>query len=365
MTKRLSILGIRGIPAAHGGFESFAQGLAPYLVEQGWDVTVYCQAEGSEPIKESTWQGVKLVTISVAQSGPLSTFIFDWKSIVHAAKSGGLMLTLGYNTAIFCAWFRLKGVTNVMNMDGIEWKRQKWNFVLKTWFYINEKLGSWFSDHLVADHPEIKKHLTRNVAAKKITVIPYGADDIQSAPTESLETYGLVAGGYGIIIARPEPENSILEIVQAFSAKARDKKLVVLGNYEDDHEYHQQVISAASDDVLFVGAIYEPEIVGALRYHAAAYFHGHQVGGTNPSLVEAMGAGNPIVAHNNHFNKWVAGDQQFYFTDRNDCERLLDSMMEDDAALKQAAAASHDRFKEKFTWLTILQQYETLLEKYQ
>ena len=364
MNKRLSILGIRGIPAAHGGFESFAQGLAPYLVEQGWDVTVYCQAEGSAPIEESSWQGVKLVTISVSQSGPLSTFIFDWKSIVHAANQGGLMLTLGYNTAIFCAWFRLKGITNVMNMDGIEWKRQKWNFVLKTWFYINEKLGSWFSNHLVADHPEIKNHLTRNVAADKITVIPYGADDISSAPTDALDVYDLVPGGYGIIIARPEPENSILEIVQAFSAKPRNKKLVVLGNYEDDHEYHQQVKSAASDDVLFVGAIYEIDVVGALRYHAAAYFHGHQVGGTNPSLVEAMGAGNAVVAHDNHFNKWVAGEGQFYFSDRHDCEQVLDKIMADESSLKAAANASHQRFKEKFTWLTILQQYENVLEKH-
>ena len=102
--------------------------------------------------------------------------------------------------------------------------------------------------------------------------------------------------------------------------------------------------------------------MGALRYHAAVYFHGHQVGGTNPSLVEAMGAGNPVVAHNNHFNKWVAGDQQFYFSDRHDCEKLLDKIMADDSLLKVAAAASHQRFREKFTWLTILEQYESLLE---
>ena len=225
--KRLAILGIRGIPAAHGGFETFAHGLAPYLVKQGWQVTVYCQAEGSAPVAESHWQGVRLVTISVAQSGPLSTFIFDWKSILHAAKEGGLMLTLGYNTAIFCGWFRVKGIANVMNMDGIEWKRQKWSFPFKAWFYLNEKLGSWFSNHLVADHPEIKAHLTRNVAADKITVIPYGADDIQSASESVLEEFDLIPSNYAIVIARAEPENSILEIVTAFSASPRGIKLVV------------------------------------------------------------------------------------------------------------------------------------------
>jgi len=372
MTKKISILGIRGVPAEHGGFESFAQGLALYLVEQGWQVVVYCQKEGSGPVSHSQWQGVDLVNISVSQTGPLSTFIFDWKSILHAAKSGGLMLTLGYNTAVFCAWFRVRGITNVMNMDGIEWKRQKWSFIYKAWFYINEKLGSWFSNHLVADHPEIKQHLTRNVAAEKITVIPYGADDIQSAPIEPLDSFGLSPKEYGIIIARPEPENSILEIVKAFSVKPRGKKLVVLGSYKDGYDYHQQVKAVASDEVMFVGAIYDGDIVGALRFHAAAYFHGHQVGGTNPSLVEAMGAGNAVVAHNNRFNKWVAGDQQFYFSDADECAQLLDRVFSEDVAevgelnkpLSDAANASHQRFKENFTWLSILQQYERLLEKY-
>jgi len=256
MTKKISILGIRGVPAEHGGFESFAQGLALYLVEQGWQVVVYCQKEGSGPVSHSQWQGVDLVNISVSQTGPLSTFIFDWKSILHAAKSGGLMLTLGYNTAVFCAWFRVRGITNVMNMDGIEWKRQKWSFIYKAWFYINEKLGSWFSNHLVADHPEIKQHLTRNVAAEKITVIPYGADDIQSAPIEPLDSFGLSPKEYGIIIARPEPENSILEIVKAFSVKPRGKKLVVLGSYKDGYDYHQQVKAVASDMTETLLALY-------------------------------------------------------------------------------------------------------------
>jgi len=362
--KRLAILGIRGIPAAHGGFESFAQGLAPYLVEQGWKVTVYCQAEGNQPITETEWQGVRLITISVAQPDPLSTFVFDWKSILHAAKEGGLMLTLGYNTAIFCGWFRLKGITNVMNMDGIEWKRQKWGLILKAWFYLNEKFGSWFANHLIADHPEIKTHLTRNVAESKITVIPYGADDIGSAPASVLKEFDLESEKYGVIIARPEPENSILEIIEAFSAKKRDRKLLVLGAYDESNSYHAKVLAAASEEVLFVGAIYDVDIVSALRYHACAYFHGHRVGGTNPSLVEAMGAGNAIIAHDNKFNRWVAGQKQFYFSDRDSCTRILDEVFHNSVALKQAGAASHRRFKETFTWLAILQQYESILEEH-
>ena len=358
---KISILGIRGIPASHGGFETFAEGLAPYLVEQGWDVTVYCQVEGEPKIETSTWKGVNLVNIYVKQTGALSTFIFDWKSILHAAKAGGLMLTLGYNTAMFNFWFRLKGIKNIMNMDGIEWRREKWSFPLKAWFYINEKLGSWLSNHLIADHPEIKAHLERNVGSNKITVIPYGADDISSADVQDVNERGLVPNSYGIVIARPEPENSILEIVTAFSSEPRSIKLVILGNYSDDNKYHQSVLAAASKDVVFLGAIYDSEIVGCLRFHALFYAHGHQVGGTNPSLVEAMGAGNVIVAHDNKFNRWVAGDEQLYFSNTEGCSSIFNTVLYENEVLTKAAESSKQRFRDNFTWLSILQQYEKVL----
>ena len=361
---KISILGIRGIPAGHGGFETFAEGLAPYLVEQGWNVTVYCQMEGPSKVETRTWKGVELVDIYVQQTGPLSTFIFDWKSILHAAKAGGLMLTLGYNTAIFNFWFRLKGIKNVINMDGIEWRREKWSFPLRAWFYINEKLGSWLGNHLIADHPEIKTHLERNVHADKITVIPYGADDIASADKAHIEQYELESKKYGILIARPEPENSILEIVSAFSSKPRDVKLVILGNYDKENKYHNIVLNAASNDVVFLGAIYDSEIVGALRFHALFYAHGHRVGGTNPSLVEAMGAGNVVIAHDNKFNKWVAGDGQLYFSNIEECTSIFNETLSDQEELIKAEESSKLRFRNKFTWLSILQQYESVLKRY-
>ncbi len=357
-------MGIRGIPATHGGFESFAEGLALYLVKQGWDVTVYCQKECQPCIEESEWQGVKLINIGVPQTSAIASFIFDWKSIIHAAKRGGIMLTLGYNTAIFCAWHRINGITNLMNMDGIEWKRQKWPLPIKIWLYINEKLGCWLSNHLIADHPEIKNHLTRNVKAEKITVIPYGADSIEHASIEPLQVLNVESKKYCILIARPEPENSILEMVQAFSAKQRGIKLLVLGKYSLDHHYQNKVLEAASDEVIFAGAIYDSSIVQALRFHALLYFHGHQVGGTNPSLVEAMGAGNAVLAHNNIFNRWVAGDKQFFFSNKEECKAILDKNLTDSDSMSNAAVASRQRYSEHFTQITILKQYESLLSQY-
>lgn len=361
--KCLRILGTRGVPAAHGGFETFAEYLALYLVKKGWRVIVYCQLDGEGPITEDVWEGVERVNIPVPQAGAKGTVIFDWIATRHAAKHRDLCLTLGYNTAFFCALLRIKQIPNVINMDGIEWKRQKWGAVAKTWFYLNELAGLWLGNHLVADHPGIKQHLQRAVNPDKITMIPYGADKVEKGSEEPLHPYGLKSGQYGILIARPEPENSILEVVQAYSRQARGMPLVVLGNYKADHAYQASVKAAASDEVLFVGAIYDKTIVQALRAHARFYVHGHQVGGTNPSLVEALGAGNPVLAHDNPFNQWVADDSAVYFKDVESCVSQIERLIGDDTLIAQLQSNARQHHQERFTWDNILQQYEILLDR--
>lgn len=359
--KHIRILGTRGVPAAHGGFETFAEHLAPYLVERGWRVTVYCQEDGTGPVFEDEWRGVRRVRMPVATGGAAGTIVFDWKSTVHAAGEKGLVLTLGYNTAVFCALYRLRGLKNVINMDGVEWRRQKWGKVAKTWFWLNDWAGCWLGNHLVADHPEIKKHLSTRVAAGKVTMIPYGSDRVDGADAGLIASYGLEPGAYAILIARAEPENSILEVVRAWSRQPRGCKLVVLGKYEPDHAYQCAVKAAASDEVVFPGAIYDKAVVQALRFHARFYVHGHQVGGTNPSLVEALGAGNAVLAHDNPYNRWVAGEGGVYFPDEDGCAQRIEALLGDAAELAQRQAASRARHAEAFTWEKVLGDYGTLL----
>jgi glycosyltransferase involved in cell wall biosynthesis len=360
--KALRILGTRGVPAAHGGFETFAEYLSLHLVAKGWRVVVYCQDDGSDPVFVDQWQGVDRVHIPVAQDGPKGTIIFDWKATVHSAAHRDLCLTLGYNTAVFCALLRLKGIPNLINMDGIEWSRAKWGPVAKTWFWLNDWAGCWLGNHLVADHPEINKHLQSRVSARKITTIPYGADALSSAAEEPVRALGLAPGQYMTVIARAEPENSLLEIVQGFSAKPRGLKLVVLGNYQDGNAYHRAVKAAASAEVQFVGAIYDKTVVQALRFHSMAYVHGHQVGGTNPSLVEALGAGNAVIAHDNRFNRWVVGEGALYFDGAQQFSAQMDALAQSPGLLPGLQQQGQRRFKEAFTWPHVLNQYERLLE---
>jgi glycosyltransferase involved in cell wall biosynthesis len=380
--KSLILLGIRGIPAQHGGFETFAEYLCHHLLKSDWKVTVYCQEDGKGKIYTSEWEGVNRIHIPVSVSGPIGTIIFDLKSVIHSLRQNGVFLTLGYNTAIFNILHRLFGKPNIINMDGIEWKRQKWSRTGKAWFWLNERFGCWFGNHLVADHPRIVDHLATRVSRNKITMIPYGGRAIFAPSGDVLEKqdfkddkysmvvnnsdvlldYGLEEGKYGIVVARAEPENSILEIVSAFSKTKRDEKLFVVGNYSTEtNNYHKAVMDAASGDVIFPGAIYDVEKLGTLRFHARFYVHGHQVGGTNPSLVEALAASNPVLAHDNEYNRWVAENGAVYFHDIQSASDHMDSLFNDDELVESLKLESTLNFFANFHWNGILHEYEKLL----
>lgn len=362
MNNSIAISGIRGIPAQHGGFETFAEHFAVYLQQKGWEVIVYCQEAGNKKIYEDSWHGIHRVHISVTLEGAKGTIVFDWKATLHAAKRKVPILTLGYNTALFCAIYRLKGIQNVINMDGVEWRRDKWNYFERTWLYVNEKLGAWLGNHLIADHPEIKNRLARFVSADKITVIPYSTDMIDFADVGQLVPFGLKKNNYALLVARPEPENSILEIVKAYSCKTRGMPLLILGEYTpESNGYQKQVVDAAGSEVKFVGAIYNKAVVQSLRYFARFYIHGHTVGGTNPSLIEALGAGSAVLAYDNKFNRWVAGEGAHYFSSEKECAKKIELLLRDDDLIVTMRKQSRWQFSENFTWDKVYPAYEKIL----
>lgn len=360
------ILGTHGVPANYGGFETAAENVARYLVDHGWRAIVYCQTDHEGPIYEDVWQGIDRVNISVPNLGWLGTAKFDWLSIRHAVKSRDVCLTFGYNTGIFNALQRVRGVPNVINMDGIEWSRKRWGFARQAILYINERFAAMFGNELIADHPELNTYLKTRAPARKITTITYGAHRIDDAPAEPVKALGLEPRRYLTLIARPIPENSIRELIEGFSAKKRGIKLAVLGDYDGATDsYHREVLEAASDEVMFLGAIYDPATVQALRYHSLGYLHGHTVGGTNPSLVEALAAGNPVIANDNKYNTWVAGDAGLYFSTPQDAEKCIDRLLDDDELATGLGQNARARFESEFTWDHVAGQYEALLRKSQ
>jgi glycosyltransferase involved in cell wall biosynthesis len=358
---RVVILGSRGIPAAHGGFETLAQRLALYLVEHGWRVTVYCQdeaARGPQRFTTDTWRGVERVHVRVSRKGAAGSVEFDWHAVRHAATQDGVCLVLGYNTAVMLLRLRAAGRKILINMDGLEWKRPKWSLQVRTWFYVNEWIGAWVGHRLIADHPHIADHLASRRSRFAAVLIPYGGDEVVSASTAPVTELGLTPRGFLVSIARIEPDNNILTLVEAFARQPRGAKLVVLGTFDSGNAYHAAVKAAANAEVIFPGAIYEAERVQALRFHARAYCHGHTVGGTNPSLVESLWCGNAVLAHRNRFNVWTGGPEQFYFADTNECDAMIGRILTDDAAVKRAGQAARERAVADFTWPAVLAAYE-------
>lgn len=364
MTKTVRILGTHGVPANYGGFETAAENVAKFLVSQGWRVVVYCQVPGDGPIVNDTWEGIERVSIPISKDGWLGTSKFDWISIKHASKFRDVCLTFGYNTGVFNFMQRLRGIPNVINMDGIEWSRARWGFFKQAILYVNERFAALFGNHLIADHPEIEKYLWTRAPKKKISTITYGAHPITDPDLTVLEEFGLEQGKFLTLIARPIPENSLLELVTGFSKKRRDAKLVVLGKLDPDDPYHRSVLDSASDEVVFVGSIFDARRVQALRYYSRGYLHGHTVGGTNPSLVEAMAASNPVIAQDNLYNRWVAQDAALYFTTIDDVSEHVDSILKNPDLAKRMSDAAHTRYESEFTWEHVAGQYEQVLNRY-
>jgi len=358
------ILGTHGVPAAYGGFETAAENVGLYLRDQGWNVIVYCQIPGEGPTTTDEWNGLQRVLVHEPHEGWKGTSAFDLTTVRHAMREhedGDVWLTFGYNTGVFDIIPRLRRIPNVINMDGMEWTRRRWGVLKQGILLANERLAGWVGDVLIADHPVIATYLRRHFGTRRVQTITYGAHEVLEAPTAPVEELGLEPGRYATIVCRPIPESSVLEIVQAWSAAERGMPLVVVGPYGDDDPYHVAVRAAASDEVVFPGAIFEPERIQSLRFHSAVYLHGHTVGGTNPSLVEAMAAGNAVIAHDNPYNTWVAGPDNAYFTGADDLAGLLDDVLSDDSRRRRMGAASRKRFRDEFTWTKIGAEYEHAL----
>ena len=357
----MAILGSRGIPASYGGFETFAEELSTRLVTRGFDVTVYCESGNAEE-QASTYAGVKLVHLTVPELGPLSTIVFDAKCLWHARRAYDVVYMLGYGASLFLFLPRIFSTEVWVNMDGIEWIRSKWNPLARLWLRSMESVAMWSASTIVADAAGIKDHLEdRHTRRDGIVVIPYGAKIVSEAPNESpLGEFDVTAGDYYLVVCRLEPENHIVEIVEGYILSNTAFPLIVVGDIEADTPYVERLRLVSDARVKFVGTVFDQEKLTCLRWHCRAYFHGHSVGGTNPSLLEALGCGNRVVVHENRFNREVAAGCAQYFTDASDIKaiiRRLDASPADDASRQK----SYRRINDAYTWQHIVNEYVQLM----
>ena len=359
---KLAILGTRGIPARYGGFETFAEEVATRLVLRGIRVTVYCEDTRGEKLLR--YKGVDLVYVPSYKLGPLSTIVFDLFCLWHARKSYDVVYMLGYGASLFCFLPRLWGSRVWINMDGIEWARAKWNVLAKTYFKIMEALAVRISDRVIADAEGIHQFLyDRHSFRTPCSVIPYGARVIEREPErELLHEYGVIPYSYYLVVCRLEPENHVLEIMEGFAASGTDCALIVIGDHKAGTAYVKKLKQVTDSRIVLAGVLYDREKLSALRYYCRAYLHGHSVGGTNPSLLEALGCGNIVIAHDNVFNREVIGETALYFKRSDDIARSI-AIADVKGPDKRASlsAASMRRIRERYQWEIVTNQYHAVL----
>ena len=359
--RTFAIIGSRGIPAEFGGFETFAEELAVRLVKKGVDVTVFC--EYSQTYKDNSYKGVKLVYIKTPNIVGLRSIWFDIVNILKTLNGYDVVYMLGYNAAFAFVLPRLFRSNFWVNMDGLEWKRSKWSFFSKTFLRINEYFASKFAKLVIADAQGIADYLkTTYHISNKTVMIPYGANLQEKMPDQNMvEMMGLVANEYYLVVCRLEPENHVLEILNGFINSNLSEKLVIVGDHRSGSDYVKQLLKRNDSRVVFVGTIYEQDHLEALRFYCKAYIHGHSVGGTNPSLLEAMAANNYVIAHDNIFNREVTADSCVYFKTEKELSEILNNINKIDFTI--AKEILKNLIEKTYNWNVVVNNYYSLLNE--
>lgn len=356
----IGIIGTRGIPNRYGGFEQLAEQLSVGLFQNGHRVTVYNSHK--HPFQLAKFKGVDIVHCYDAeqQLGTIGQFIYDLNCIRDARKKNfDVLLFLGYtSSSIWGSWYP-KGVTIISNMDGLEWKREKYSKPVRSFLRLAEKLAVTHSDHLIADSPVIASYL-QNKYGINSKYIAYGAIPNIHNNESILEQFSLCKKKYFMLMARMEPENKIEMILNGFHNSNSVNKFVVVGNTHTRYGRYIKGKYGMDSRIHFAGAVFDNRITQALISFSRIYFHGHSTGGTNPSLLEAMAAGALIASHDNEFNRAVLQDDALYFKSAPEISEIL-KMDLSRGRINEMPLLNLQKIKEKYNWTQIIDQYEKFI----
>lgn len=360
---RIAILGTRGIPANYGGFETFAEELSAELAERGHDVTVYGRSH-YVPRGLRSHRGVHLVTLPTIRHKYFDTVAHTFASTFHALLTRyDLVLMCNGANAVLCLPLRLARTRVVLNVDGIERKRRKWNAFGRAWYLISERLATWLPHEVVTDALVIRDYYKTRYGAET-TFIPYGCRISRAETTEALARFDLEPGRYFLYVSRLEPENNAHAVIAGYQRAALDVPLVIVGDAPYATEYKASLTRAAGPGVRFTGSIYG-QGYRELQSHALAYIHATEVGGTHPALVEAMGFGNCVIVNDVPENREVAGDVGLYFRadDPTSLATVLTRVVAEPALVTSRRDMARARAAASSSWGVITDQYEALFNR--
>jgi hypothetical protein len=356
---KIAIIGTRGIPNNHGGFEQFAEYFSVFLANKGHEVYVY--NSHNHPYSMADYKGVKIIHCFDPEFklGTVGQFIYDLNCIMDSRKRKfQIILQLGYTSSTIWHWLMPSKPVIVTNMDGLEWKRTKYKTYVRKFLKYAEKLGAKYSDYLISDSIGIQEYIAKEYN-KESHFIAYGANVFDHPNPEVLQRYNVIESEYSIIIARLEPENNIEIILDGYHESNTNKPILVFGGQNKFGEYLKNKFRQ-DVRIKFVGVNYKIDELNNLRHFSRYYFHGHSVGGTNPSLLEAMASRGLVIANNNIFNKSILGDNAKYFDNSLDVKLILD---EDQYFNFNEIYCNNnvDEINNKYNWKKINSQYEEYL----
>jgi glycosyltransferase involved in cell wall biosynthesis len=360
----IAMVGTRGVPARYGGFETAVEEVGYRLAERGHRVVVYCRdAASTVPLSErpAGYRGMELVHLPALRKRSLET-------LSHTALSAGHLFGHRTDAAVvfnsanapFLPVLRAAGIPFATHVDGLEWQRGKWGGVGKRYYQLSERASVWWSDALIADAQGISDYYRQKFDADT-ELISYGAPIVSDAG-DRLAELGLTSRGYHLVVARFEPENHVHLIIEGYVASRAKEPLIVVGSAPYADGYTARLHAMADDRVRFLGGVWDQELLDQLYANGLTYLHGHSVGGTNPSLLRALGAAASTTAFDVVYNREVLGDAGRYFSTPDDVRRLIEEAEADPAATRERGAAALRRAA-LYTWDDVADRYETLCRK--
>lgn len=376
----IGILGTRGIPARYGGFETAAETIALGLKEAGFRVLVACETTGPEQhSKPAHFNGIELVHLLVKDSlRPFSEILYDIQSLLVLGRRSDALYMFGYGAGFFFWIAKILRKTLIVNCDGMEWMRPKFNRAARFLLRLSERLGLMTSDVIVADSRTVAKYVERTYGRQAV-YLPYGTPLTPEPPSwdaRAVEKWhpGLSArikpDGYYLVLCRMEPDNNVDKIVEGFRLSRTSRNLLLVGLCISRAYLSRLKLLAGKDSrIIIAGPLYDVRTKDMLRWHCAAYLHGHMVGGTSPSLLEALAAGSVIIGTDVEFNREVIGNGEnlpafFFHPDPSSIARVINSV---DANLlllrKRARTWGPARIRKAYNWQDIIEGYKSLFEK--
>lgn len=360
---KIAIIGSRGYPYVYSGYETFVRELAERIVKQNIDLTVYCHENLFKEFPSKV-NGIHLIYLKTIEKKTVSQLLHSFMSILHACLFGHYDIILVVNSAngLFGIITKVFKVKSAINVDGLEWLRPKWKGLGSKYFYFSSKLATKLYDVIINDSFAMADFYRKEFNIES-EVIAYGANIRYSEKPELIKKWNIEKNEYYLIVGRLIPDNNSDLIISEFIRSNSIKKMIVVGDVPYKDKYAERIKSTVDHRIIFTGYINDQDELSELYSNCFAYIHGHEFGGTNPTMLHALAFGCAVIALDTVFTREMCDNEKhaIYFNkNKNSLKQIIENIEENDSVLNKLRETSRLRIIENYTWDKITDQYLNL-----